>query len=83
MELLIALAILGGMYGAYWYVENRCNKEESNVEAVLDKIEADLKEAANKTARIAETVKDEAAKVEANAREVASKTESKNSTSNN
>lgn len=78
MDIIIALvAISAAAYGVYWYVKKeRANNKQ--LDTVLDKIEADLKEASDKAAQVVETVKEEAAKVEAEAetavKEIADKT---------
>lgn len=67
MDIIIALvAVSAAAYAVYWYVkkERATNKQ---VDAVLDKIEADLKEATEKAAQVVETVKVEAAKAEVKA----------------
>ena len=63
MDVIIALiAVCAAGYAVYWYVKReRANNKQ--VDVILDKIEADLKEATDKAAQIAETVKVEAVQV--------------------
>ena len=77
MDVIIALiAVCAAGYAVYWYVKReRANNKQ--VDVILDKIEADLKEATDKAAQIAETVKVEAAKVEEVVKVEAAKVEEK------
>lgn len=63
MDVIITLiAICAAGYAVYWYVKKeRANNKQ--VDVILDKIEADLKEATDKAAQVAETVKVEAVQV--------------------